>query len=326
MKHIRIGVIGLGRMGQRHCRIYSNLRRVELAGVHDIDPERGAATSKQYDVPFYSNLHDLLANVDAVSIATPTSFHYEQTITCIQSGVHALVEKPLTQTLEQARELVSLSEKIGLSVQVGHIERFNPAFLELANLLETMQPIAFNFQRLSPSHGSNLDVDVILDLMIHDLNLLLTLVEKPPLDINVMGLSVLDQLFDFATAMIRFENGPVVCLTASRVTEQKIRQIDVTCKDAYMECDLLNKSISIYRSTVHDFLPSNSKGSKYRQESIVEKISVPTFEPLFLELQHFVECILDKKAPLVTPKDGYEALEFAMSIRDRVVPTMIHWR
>jgi predicted dehydrogenase len=152
---------------------------VELTGVCDTDSQIGLSIAKQFEVPYFQTIQDLLENVDAVSIATPTSNHHEHVILCLENGVHVLVEKPIAETLEQAQHLVNISQGSGLVFQVGQIERFNPAFFELVNLMESMSPLAINFYRLSPSHGSNLDVDVILDLMIHDLNLLLALVKKP---------------------------------------------------------------------------------------------------------------------------------------------------
>ena len=303
-------------MGQKHCRVLTNLRRTELVGCHDINPVKGQEISQQYDIPFYFRIQDLLENVDAVSIASPTAFHYEHVQECIQNGVHVLIEKPITQTMEQANKLIAFAEEKGIIFQVGHIERFNPAFMELSNLLETMQPYAVDFQRLSPFQGSNQDDDVILDLMIHDINLILGFLNAMPETIHAMGLSLSLDSIDYAVTQLLFPDGPVVSMTASRVTEQKIRNISVTCRDAFLDCDLLNKSIFIYRSTVHDFMPFNRKGYKYRQENIVEKISVPTFEPLFLELQHFIECILENKNSYITAREASLSLELALRIRD----------
>ena len=317
MDQLRVGVIGAGMMGQRHCRIYSNMRRAQLVGICDARSEVGSRVAQQFEVPFYENLHDLLLHVDAVSLVTPTPSHFEIAMHCLAKGIHVLVEKPITETVEQAERLTQTAEASNLIVQVGHIERFNPTYSELKNVLEDMTPLAVNFRRLSPYQGSNTDVDVILDLMIHDLDLMLDLVQQEPVMIHAYGLTALSGAIDHAVAHLSFTSGPLLTVTASRVTEQKVRTIEVTAKEAYLEGDLLNKSISVHRRTIGEYLNNN----KYRQESIVERIHVPIFEPLFLELQDFVDCIMEGKAPRVPARDGFNALRLADAIR-----AMIHER
>lgn len=311
MDYVRMGVIGAGMMGQRHCRVYSNLRRTQLMGICDARPETGRRTAQQYDVPFYDDLDGLLQHVDAVSLVTPTPFHFELAMRCLAQGVHVLVEKPITETLEQAEILTQTAEASNLIVQVGHIERFNPTFSELKNVLEDVTPLAINLRRLSPYEGSNTDVDVVLDLMIHDLDLVLNLMKQVPTSVNAYGLTAFSGAIDHAVAHLGFESGPLVTVTASRVTEQKVRSLEVTAMEAYLEGDLLNKSILVHRRTIGEYLNNN----KYRQESIVERIHVPIVEPLFAELQHFVESILENKTPRVTARDGLNALRLAHDIR-----------
>jgi predicted dehydrogenase len=315
MDQLRVGVIGAGMMGQRHCRIYSNMRRAQLVGICDARSEVGSQVAQQFEVPFYENLHDLLVHVDAVSLVTPTPSHFEIAMHCLAKGIHILVEKPITETVEQAERLTQTAEAGNLIVQVGHIERFNPTYSELKNVLEDMTPLAVNFRRLSPYQGSNTDVDVVLDLMIHDLDLMLDLVQQEPVVIHAYGLTALGGAIDHAVAHLSFTSGPLLTVTASRITEQKVRTIEVTAKEAYLEGDLLNKSISVHRRTIGEYLNNN----KYRQESIVERIHVPIFEPLFLELQDFVDCIVEGKVPRVPARDGFNALRLADAIR-----AMIH--
>lgn len=315
MGHIKIGVVGAGRMGQRHCRIYANLRHTQLVGICDTNPSVAETVAKQYEVPFYEQLDDLLERVDAVSLVVPTPAHFEVAMRCLERGVHVLIEKPIGETMEQAEQLTRAAEASGRVVLVGHIERFNPAYMELKNVLEAMSPVAINFRRLSPYEGSNQDVDVVLDLMIHDTNLVLDLMGHAPASMAAHGLTVFSGFIDHALAQMSFEGGPLVTVTASRVTEQKIRSIDVTAREAFLDCDLLNKSILVHRHTIGEYLMYNHPGTKYRQESIVERIQVPAFEPLFLELQHFVECVLQNKAPAVSARDGLAALRLAMDIR-----------
>jgi predicted dehydrogenase len=324
MDQVRIGVIGVGRMGQRHCRVYSNLRRVRMVGVCDANPQLGSQVASQYGVPYFSRVDDLLDQVDAVSLAVPTPLHYDLAKHCIEKDKHLLIEKPMAETLEQAETITKLAEGCGLIVQVGHIERFNPAFVELKNVMEERTVLAINLRRLSPFIGSNLDVDVVGDLMIHDTDLALNLVGKHPLSIEAFGLTASDGRLDHVVAHLFFENGPLLTMTASRITEHKVRSIEVTAADAYLECDLLNKNVLVSRHTIGEYLNHNHKGVKYHQESLVERIQVPAFEPLFSELSHFVECVLEGKTPSVSARDGMDALRLVESIRAQAQKNLVY--
>jgi predicted dehydrogenase len=287
--------------------------------VCDTRPELGAEVARQYDVPFYSQIDDLLDQAEAISLVTPTPLHFDMAMRCLAKGVHVLVEKPITETVDQAEQLTTAAEASGLVVQVGHIERFNPAYMELKSVLEDVQVLAINLRRLSAYEASNTDVDVILDLMIHDLDLVLDLVGREPTTVSAYGLtSYSTDAIDHAVAHLNFDSGPLLTLTASRVTEQKIRSIEVTARETYLECDLLNKNILAHRRTIGEYLNHNHRGVKYRHESIVERIQVPIFEPLFSELEHFVDCILAGKQPSVPARDGLRALRLAKSIQNEI--------
>jgi predicted dehydrogenase len=305
-------------MGQRHCRVYASLRQAQLAGICDAAPEVGHQVAQQYDVPFYRDVEDLLEHVDAVSLATPTPLHFDLAMRCLAHGVHVLVEKPITETIEQAEMLTQVAESSNLVVQVGHIERFNPAYIELKNVLENMTVLAINLRRLSPYAGSNTDVDVVLDLMVHDIDLALDLMGQEPISVNAYGLTACSGTVDHAIVYLGFASGPLLTMTASRVTEQKVRSIEVTALEAYVDGDLLNKNISVHRRTIGQYMNHNHRGVKYRQESIVERIHVPPLEPLLLELQHFVDCILQGKPAQVSARDGLKALRLATVIRDAI--------
>jgi predicted dehydrogenase len=313
---LRVGVLGVGRMGQRHCRVYSNMRNVNLFGISDKNPELGVKVAKMYDVPFFRDPEELLSQVDAVSLAVPTPLHYEYALTCIRHGVHVLIEKPITETLEQAAKLAEAAEESGLVVAVGHIERFNPAYTELKNVVENMDVIAFDLRRLSPFQGSNVDVDVVLDLMIHDTNLVLDLVGKAPVSMHAHGLKVFSENLDHVVATLTFPDNILVTMTASRITEHKVRSLDVACRQAFLQCDLLNKSILVNRSTIGQYENVNGRAVKYRQESLVERIFIPGYEPLMLECQHFVDCVQGECSLAVSARDGYKALELAVAIRE----------
>ncbi|NWG07508.1 MAG: Gfo/Idh/MocA family oxidoreductase [Chloroflexi bacterium] len=323
MEQVRIGVIGTGRMGQNHCRVFSNMRHAKFVGVCDVNGDLGKEIARKYEVSYFRDVDSLIENVDAVSICTPTPQHYELVMRCLDRNVHVMVEKPFTETLEQARALKEAAEsKRKLVVQVGHIEKFNPTFIELRKVLEGMTILAMNFNRLSPFQGSNVDVDVVLDLMIHDIGLVVDLFEAEPISMDAYGLSVFSDTIDHGLAVLRYDPGLLVSLTASRVTEQKVRGINVTSKEAYIEADLLNKNISVHRRTLGDYVNHKNSGVKYRQESLIERIVVPAMEPLFLELQDFVNCVIENKTPQVTAADGYNALRFVLLLRDKILETM----
>ena len=322
MEHVRIGVVGTGRMGQNHCRVYSNMRHAKFVGVCDVNADLGKDIARKFEVSYFRDVESLLENVDAVSICTPTPEHYELVMRCLERNIHVMVEKPFTETLEQAKALKDAAEaQKKLVVQVGHIEMFNPTFVELRKVLEGMDVLAMNFNRLSPFQGSNVDVDVVLDLMIHDIGLIVNLFTSEPALMDAHGFSVFSGTIDHGLAILQYAPAPLVSLTASRVTEQKVRAISVTTKEAFIEADLLNKNISVHRRTLGDYV-NHKNGVKYRQESLIERIVVPAMEPLYLELQDFVNCVIGNKTPQVTAADGYNALRFVLLLRDKILETM----
>jgi predicted dehydrogenase len=322
MDTLRVGVIGIGAMGERHCRVYSSLRNVLMVGVADLDPDRGRAVAAQHETHYFEDHRQLLDEVNAVSIATTTPAHFHLAMEAFEHGVHVLVEKPLTETLEQGEQLVAEAERRNLVLQVGHIERFNPAYIELKNVTEGMRLIAINARRLSPFDLSNTDVDVIRDLMIHDLDLVIDLAGSSVEGINSWGRSITTGAIDHAVANLSFRDGPIATLFASRITEQKVRLIEVIAEGAYIEADLLSKSLLVHRRTFPQYL-DNHQSTKYRQESIIERIYVPMAEPLLLELRHFVECVFEGKPSQVPGRDGLFALQLAQAVIDQANHLMI---
>ena len=318
MSTVRVGVVGVGRMGRNHCRVLAGMRNVLLVGVADLAENPGRQIAQQYETTFYPQVDELLAAVDAVVIATPTPTHFALTMRCLAQGLHVLIEKPIAATVGEALQIVAAAVQSKAVVQVGHIERFNPTYIELQHVMEGMNVAAVNLRRLSPYVGSNTDVDVVLDLMIHDLDLLLDLIRIPPLSMHAAGLTAFSGDVDHATAQFVFPAGPLCTVMVSRLTEHKVRMIEVTGLDAYVEADLLNKSISLHRSMTGEYLNYNQHSVKYRQESLVERIHVPIAEPLLLELQHFVSCIMTNQPPRVAAADGLAALQLATEIRDTI--------
>ncbi len=317
-KTVRVGVVGAGHMGRNHCRVLATMRHVRLVGVTDLDAEAGQLVARHYDTTFFPALAQLLPVVDAVVIATPTPAHFPLAMQAMAAGVHLLIEKPIAATLSEAEALARAADEHGLVVQVGHIERFNPTYTELKHVLDENHVAAINFRRLSPYVGSNTDVDVVLDLMIHDLDLVLDLMQQPPHSIHAVGLTAFSGDIDHAVVQLTFPGAPLVTMMVSRLTEQKVRAIEITGLEAYIEADLLNKSILLHRSMTGEYLNHNQHGIKYRQESVVERIHVPLAEPLLLELQHFIASIRANQQPLVPAAAGWQALALATQIRDAV--------
>jgi virulence factor len=317
MKTVRIGVIGTGVMGERHARVCANLPRVELIGISYLDQERGRKVAESYETTYFADRQAMTSQVDAVTIAASTPAHYALTAECLEQGLHVLIEKPIAETVEQAQQLVQAADERGLILQVGHIERFNPAYIELKHVTEDMHLVGVNMRRLSPFDTSNTDVDVIRDLMIHDLDLALDLVGSDLEGIAVWGRSIHTGAVDHAVANLSFVDGPIATLFASRVTEQKVRAIEVIADGAYVEADLLRKTVMVHRRTFPQYL-NNQHVTKYRQESVIERIHVPMFEPLMLEIRHFVECVRDGRPSQVPGVDGLRALKLAEDVASEI--------
>jgi len=313
MKLVRIGVIGAGVMGERHCRVCANLPRVELVGVVDPNQERGRQVAEAYETTSFADHRALFSQVDAVTIAASTPTHYALAAEFLEQGLHTMVEKPITETIEEAQQLVQIADERGLILQVGHIERFNPAFIELKHVVEGMRLVGINMRRLSPFDTSNTDVDVIRDLMIHDLDLAVALVESELEGIAAWGRSISTGTIDHAVANLSFRGGPIATLFASRITEQKVRAIEIIADGAYVEADLLNKTVMVHRRTFPQYL-DNHNITKYRQESITERIHVPMFEPLMLELRHFADCVRQNRPSDVPGQDGLRELKLAEQV------------
>jgi len=311
---IRIGVIGVGNMGQHHTRVLSLLKDVALVGVSDTNVERGIDTASKYRVRFFEDYHDLLEHVDAVCIAVPTRLHHAVGMTCLQSGVHVLIEKPIAASITEAESLVNAAAESQRILQVGHIERFNPAFLELSKVLQTEELLALEAHRMSPYSNRANDVSVVLDLMIHDIDLLLELAGSPVVKLTASGSRASDSGYlDYVTATLGFANGMVATLTASKVTHRKIRRIAAHCKNSLTEADFLNNEILIHRQTTANCMADYGQ-VLYRQDGLIEKVYTSNIEPLHAELEHFVGCVRGGNQPSVGGEQALKALRLASSI------------
>lgn len=311
---LRMGVIGVGNMGQHHTRVLSLLKDVELVGVADVNVDRGLDTASKYRVKFFEDYHDLLPHVQAICVAVPTRLHYAVGMACLAAGVHVMIEKPIAASLAEAESLVNEAAEAGCILQVGHIERFNPAFQELSKVLKTEDVLALEAHRLSPYSDRANDVSVVLDLMIHDIDLILELIGDRAVKLSASGSSVSGSpQLDYVTANLGFSNGAIATLTASKVTHRKRRTIAAHCKNSLTEADFLNNEILIHRQTTANY--STDYGQVlYRQDGLIEKVRTSNIEPLHAELEHFVSCVRGGNQPSVGGEQALRALRLASSI------------
>ncbi|MFN5515246.1 MAG: Gfo/Idh/MocA family oxidoreductase [Cyanobacteriota bacterium] len=314
LEPIRIGVIGVGNMGQHHTRVLSLMKDVEFIGISDLNLERGLDTASKYRVKFFERYQDMLEHVDAVCVAVPTRLHHSVGMACLQAGVHTLIEKPIAASISEAESLVNAAAESHCILQVGHIERFNPAFLELGKILTTEELLAIEAHRMSPYSQRANDVSVVLDLMIHDIDLLLELVGAPVVKLTASGSRASGSGYlDYVTATLGFASGIVATLTASKVTHRKIRRIVAHCKNSLTEADFLNNEILIHRQTTANCSADYGQ-VLYRQDGLIEKVYTSNIEPLHAELEHFVYCARGGDQPSVGGEQALKALRLASLI------------
>lgn len=311
---LKIGVIGVGNMGQHHTRVLSLLKDVELIGVADVNVERGLDIASKYRVRFFEHYEEMLPYVEAVCIAAPTKLHYKVGLDCLKRGVHVLIEKPIAASIAEAESLVNAAADTNCILQVGHIERFNPAFQELIKVLKTEDLLALEAHRMSPYSQRANDVSVVLDLMIHDLDLLLELAGSPVIKLSATGSRAQEsQYLDYVTATLNFANGIVATVTASKVTHRKVRRIAAHCKQSLTEADFLNNEILIHRQTTANYTTDYGQ-VLYRQDGLIEKVYTSNIEPLHAELEHFVNCVRGGDKPSVGGEQALKALRLASYI------------
>lgn len=312
MGKTRVGVVGVGQLGQHHARIYAEQSDTELIGVVDTDPQRAAKIAKSCATQALSDHHMLLGKVDAVSIVVPTTLHHPIARDFLMNGVHALVEKPITATVPEARDLVDLAREKNLVLQVGHVERFNAAIIRLQEIVKN--PAFIEVHRLGPYDPRVQDVGVVLDLMIHDLDIILEVVKSPPRSIDAVGVAIFSDKEDIANARIHFANGCIANLTASRITPKKTRKIRFFQEDTYISVDYVKPSMEIYRKqTVPDPRPGSPP-----VEIVRERVRLKAQDPLTAELEHFLECVASGMPPQITGEKARDALALAVEISEMI--------
>lgn len=303
MEKIKVGVVGVGHLGTFHAKVYSRLpKHVKLVGVCDCNIEQSLEVGKKYHTASYSDYEDLFDKVDAVSIAVPTSLHYNIAKDFLNHNIHVLVEKPITKTLSEADELVDIAKSRNLIMQVGHIERFNSAVLAIEPYLK--KPKFIECQRLGPFHKRVEDVGVVLDLMIHDIDIVLGLMKQDVKSIEAVGLSTISNYEDVANVRLTFEDGTIADITASRVTKDVVRKMRIFQEDSYVSLDYVTQDAAVFE--------------KSDEKILKEKIKIKKKEPLKKELKSFVECVRTGRKPIVSGVEGRRALQVALEIIDKI--------
>jgi predicted dehydrogenase len=302
MSKLRVGVVGVGHIGINHARLYSELPHAEFSAILETDAAKAEQLAAQYGVAAASSLEDFAERVDAASIATPTNSHFDIACPLLERGKHLLIEKPITDDPAHATELAQLAAERSLVLQVGHVERFNPVLSALEERLT--HPRFIEAHRLSPYPNRSTDIGVVLDLMIHDLEIILHLVRSPVDTIDAVGVPVLSRGEDIANARLRFENGCVANITSSRISPERMRKIRVFQEDAYLSLDYQAQTGEIYR---------RADGAITRHEVEIERE-----EPLRRQLASFLECAATGRAPKVSGFQATAALELAVEITKRI--------
>jgi predicted dehydrogenase len=322
---IRVGVAGVGRLGSLHASLYHEVDGAECAGLYDLDQARAAKLASELGVRSFTSFAELLENCAAVNIAVPTSFHFDLAEQALRSGRHVFIEKPITATVAEGRQLLGLARARKLVVQVGHIERFNAAVRALAGF--PLEPRFVESHRMASFDPRGTDVAVVLDLMIHDIDIILSLVKSPLLQVHANGVAVVSLEPDIANARLQFENGCVANVTASRISQKKMRKMRLFQRDAYISIDFLQGLSEIFRMVSPEeasagvsfpvVLGKLEQGARPRH-ILYEKLEAPEGNALKMELESFIAAIQNGVPPPVTGEDGLQALEVATQITEMI--------
>jgi predicted dehydrogenase len=310
MNPVRVGVIGIGNMGWHHARVLSLLRDAELVGVADPDEARGKLARDQFGCRWFADFQALLGEVEAVCVAVPTLLHHSVGLACLRAGVDVLIEKPIAATQEEASELIQAAETAGRLLQVGHIERFNPAFRELLKVVAGEEVVVLEARRHSPNPDRANDVSVVLDLMIHDIDLVLELAASPVVRLAAAGGRSGEGPIDYVNATLGFANGVVASLTASKMAHRKVRRLYTHCRNSLMETDFLKHNLRIHRRPTTTVSAEHGE-LVYRNDGFIEEVSTTSIEPLYAELEHFLQCVRGVETPAVDGLQASRALQLA---------------
>ena len=310
----RVGVVGVGSMGANHARVYDRFKHVDLVAVADRDLISAEAVADRYKCAAYADFEQLLGKVDAVSVAVPTSMHLEVGLFFLRHGVHCLIEKPLAPTESDCLALIEAAAEGGAILQVGHIERYNPSVDQLRKIIDPTQVVhGIEARRMSAVSSRITDVDVVLDLMIHDIDVVLCLVRRPVHEVEAFGFNG-----DYVSATLAFEGGMLATLIASRVTQNKIRSHQVSTAAGLYDLDYSNQSLQIFRQKTQPQAVRNSVEGAYQLDLSVDRVLVPHGEPLNLELTDFLDCVETGRTPEVDGEEALKSLRLAWTIQERL--------
>lgn len=323
-KQVNIGVIGVGHLGVHHASHLTKIKNANFVGLFDSDTQRAEEISKKLNTKSFDSIDSLLDNVEALSIVTPTPTHRSVAEKCIKRGKHVFIEKPITSSVDDAEYLIELAKKHSTIIQVGHIERFNPALLALSNL--EIEPKYIEVHRMAPFTSRGTDVPVVLDLMIHDIDLILSFISSPVEEIYANGVSIMTNSVDIANARIKFENGSIANITSSRVAKDRVRKIKMFQQDLYVTIDFLAGISEVYKAmgaTQNDpqaimSAPLVGADGKHRQ-IFYEKPTVKKTDALKAELKNYINAVLGKEKPMVDGFAGKQALDVAIKIHDKIL-------
>lgn len=314
---LKAGLVGAGHLGKIHLKLLNQSDKYELVGFYDADAENGKKLEVELGYKYFENFEELLAQIEVLDIVTPTLYHHHYALKAIENGKHFFIEKPVTQTLEQAQDILEQCEKYGIKAQVGHVERYNPAFIATKNYIKN--PMFIEIHRLAEFNPRGTDVSVVLDLMIHDLDILLSIVKSPVKSIHASGVCVVSKTPDICNARIEFENGCVANLTTSRISMKAMRKSRFFQQDAYISVDFLEKKAEVIRMKAAPDEPSpfnmiieNAEGE--RNQILFEYPNIQPNNAILDELNAFADAITENKNVEVSLEDGTEALKVALEI------------
>jgi predicted dehydrogenase len=323
LEELNVGVIGVGHLGSLHAKMLAEVASVRLAGIYDVDNEKSREIASEFNTRACNTFAELLQGVDAVTIATNTSAHFSVAMEALAAGKHVFVEKPITQTIAEAEQLCRLAEEKKLLIQVGHIERFNPAILALERY--EIRPMFVESHRLAQFNPRGTDVAVVLDLMIHDIDIILSFVQSPVFRIDANGVAVVSDSVDIANARIQFASGCVANVTASRISQRKMRKMRLFQKNEYISIDFSEGLAEVFRLAGEEepdkegaMVLGELGSGKHKRRIIYEQPEVKEVNALKYELELFARCIRSNTRPLVSGEDGKRALEVAQSIMEKI--------
>ena len=323
MEKFKIGVIGTGHLGKLHVKMFKQISECEVVGIYDSNNQTAKDVAQEFNVEAFDNLDDLLTVIQGASIAVSTTAHHETAKKCLEKGIHVFVEKPITASISEAEELVRLSSEKKLNLQVGHIERFNPAIISLERFI--IEPMFIQTDRLAQFNPRGTDVAVVLDLMIHDIDIILSLIKSEVKKIDANGVAVVSNSLDIANARIEFENGAVANVTASRISQKKMRKMRIFQQDAYISIDFMTGVSEVYHLIPFDQNTESTSMSfgeigigENRKRLIYEQPEIKEINALKYELELFVKSILYKTHPVVSGTDGLRALKVAEIIMKKI--------